>query len=93
MSKWKVITVKTAAKEIEKAPDEIQASYRTWKNIIVESGIMAMRRIPGYYDHALKGGWKGFNSSSLNDKWRVIYRCDGKNVTVTVARVSAHDYR
>lgn len=51
------------------------------------------RRINGYWDHALKGEWKGARSSSLNEQWRVIYVVKGSLVRIMVLKVTPHDYR
>ena len=56
------------------------------------SGPIAVRKIPGYRDHALKGEWKGARSSYLSHQWRVIYFLDKEQIVVHVLEVNPHDY-
>lgn len=90
---WTVQLTKIAAKELDKAPHEIQVAFEAWRQIIESSGPDGLRLINGYWDHALKGEWSGARASSLNKAWRVIYTVQKSVVTVTVLRVSHHDYR
>jgi addiction module RelE/StbE family toxin len=80
-------------KELDYAPTAIKARYEKWKSVVMMSGPIGLRLVPGFKDHALKGEWLGARSSSLNDKWRVIYVIESETLTVKVIRASAHDYR
>lgn len=90
---WTVQTSKSASKELDRAPTEIQEDYEAWKNVVLMSGPLGLKKINGYWDHALTGEWKGARASSLNKQWRVIYVVHADVVQVLVLRVSAHDYR
>ena len=57
------------------------------------SGPGAIRQIPGYRDHALKGEWAGARSSYLNIQWRVIYMVEADFIRIKVLEVNPHDYR
>ena len=57
------------------------------------SGPAGLRRVRGFSDEALKGEWKGYRSSRLDDAYRVVYRTEGDLMLVMVERVSKHDYR
>ena len=90
---WKVLEHKTkATKAIDKAPNHVQEKYDFWKQTIECDGPAGIKSFKGFRDHALKGEWKGYRSSSLNDQYRVIYEIDKKNVTVFVEQVGPHDY-
>lgn len=86
---------KQALKDLDRAPKEILRSYETWARMIEAHGTGVLRKFPGYHDEMLRGEWQGFRSSRLNLKWRVIYKvshsCEIE--IITVARVTAHDYR
>lgn len=90
---YSVVETRSAEKELDKAPKEIQAYYEFWKNIAEISGVLGIKRYPGFKDHALKGEWSGARSSYLNNKWRVIYWQQDATFVVTVVRITAHDYR
>ncbi len=57
------------------------------------SGPAGLRKINGYWDHALRGEWQGARGPSLSKQWRIIYRVEGTVFQVIVLRLSAHDYR
>ena len=80
-------------RDLEKVPPEITDRYDAWVQLVRAKGPDALRQINGYRDHALKGEWEGARSSSVNAQWRVIYVVAGNAVTVTVVRITPHDYR
>ncbi len=90
---WIVEIARSAEKELKKAPLEIRDAFDAWKNMIEQYGPIGLQRINGYWDHALKGEWKGSRSSSLNEQWRVIYVVEGRFVKIMVLKVTPHDYR
>ncbi|WP_422475298.1 type II toxin-antitoxin system mRNA interferase toxin, RelE/StbE family [Endozoicomonas sp. ALB032] len=57
------------------------------------SGPGGLKQIRGFNDEALRGEWKGFRSSRLNMRYRVIYKVEKDNVLVQVVKVTPHDYR
>ena len=75
------------------APVEILKRYEKWKDIAAMSGPPGLRLIKGFHDEALAGDWKGYRSSRLGDKWRVIYRVVPEELLFQVASINAHDYR
>lgn len=90
---WKVREHKNkAAKVLDKAPQQVQEKYEYWKELIGRDGPMAVRKIPGFHDEALKGDWKGCRSSNLNKQYRVIYSIHRKEVMVCVEQIGPHDY-
>lgn len=90
---WKMIEHETkATKVIDKAPKQVQRKYTIWKQLVAKDGPFVVRKIKGYRDHALKGSWKGYRSSSLNDQYRVMYAIHEKEVTVIVEQIGPHDY-
>jgi addiction module RelE/StbE family toxin len=90
---WIVEIARPAEKELKKAPAEIRDSFDAWKNLIEQYGPSGIQRINGYWDHALKGEWKGARASSLNQQWRVIYFVEGRSVKILVLKITPHDYR
>lgn len=56
------------------------------------SGPNALRRIPSFRDHALKGEWKGARSSYLSKKWHVLYVVERDVLEVLVLEVNPHEY-
>ncbi|WP_224784638.1 type II toxin-antitoxin system mRNA interferase toxin, RelE/StbE family [Marinihelvus fidelis] len=57
------------------------------------SGPNGLKAIRGFNDESLKGNWKGFRSSRLGQKYRVIYQVKVTEILVTVIDVTPHDYR
>lgn len=56
--------------------------------------ICAIGRIPsGFNDEALRGKWRGFRSSRLNQQYRVVYKVDTDAIRIFVIHVTAHDYQ
>lgn len=90
-----LIESKQAQKDLDKAPKEILRSYEVWARMIENHGSAILTKFPGYRDEMLRGQWRGYRSSRLNLKWRVIYQVNhvGAVEVVSVARVTAHDYR
>ncbi len=89
---WIVQIAKSAEKELKKAPLEIRNSFDAWKNLIEQYGPLGLQKINGYWDHSLKGEWKGARSSSLNGQWRVIYVVEAARIQILVLTVTPHDY-
>jgi mRNA-degrading endonuclease RelE of RelBE toxin-antitoxin system len=104
---WSILEHKSVAKALKKAPKQVRERYEFWKNVIRHSGPEGLRAlsgighngpegpraITGFNDEALSGQWEGFRSSRLNQAYRVIYRVQRNALTVTVERISKHDYR
>ncbi len=80
-------------KQVAVTPVEILKRYEKWKDIAAMSGPPGLRLIKGFHDEALSGEWKGYRSSRLGDKWRVIYRVIPEELLFQVASINAHDYR
>lgn len=90
---WNVLESKSVKKQLDKCPKEILKQYEAWKKVVELSGPSALRSIPGFRDHALKGEWAGARSSSLNIQWRVIYVVEERLIQIKVLEVTSHDYR
>jgi len=89
---WAVLESRRCTKQLKKIPREVLRQYEAWKEVVSSSGPRALRRIPGYRDHALKGAWKGARSSSLTNKWRVLYVVERDVAHVLVLEVNPHEY-
>lgn len=80
-------------KQLGKIPKDILQRYEKWKDIVRLSGPDGLKAIRGFNDEALRGDWKGFRSSQLNQQYRVIYRIERDNILIKVVEVTPHDYR
>ncbi|HKJ18744.1 MAG TPA: type II toxin-antitoxin system mRNA interferase toxin, RelE/StbE family [Xanthomonadales bacterium] len=67
--------------------------YEKWKDIVRISGPPGLRAIRGFNDEALKGQWKGYRSSRLGQKYRVLYKIESQDILVKVVDLTPHDYR
>lgn len=74
-------------------PVEILKRYEKWKDVAMLSGPPGLRLIKGFHDEALSGNWKGYRTSCLDLRWRVIYRVVADRLLVQVVHVTPHDYR
>lgn len=90
---WIVYEHKSLSRKIRKIPEEILKRYEKWKDIVSISGPEGLRKIKGFHDEALKGDWKGYRSSRLGLKYRVIYKTENNQLFVMVININAHDYR
>ena len=90
---WRIDEHRRVDKQAAAAPVEILKRYEKWKDIAAMSGPPGLRLIKGFHDEALAGDWKGYRSSRLGDKWRVIYRVAPEELLFQVASINAHDYR
>ena len=90
---WPIYEHRRLERQLTKAPLEIQKRYEKWKDIVEISGPAGLKLIQGFRDEALRGEWKGFRSSRLNQQYRVIYQVQGDQLKVYVVEVTAHDYR
>ena len=90
---WAIYEHKRLDRQLSKAPLEVQQRYEKWKDIAEISGPPGLRLIRGFRDEALRGEWKGFRSSRLNQQYRAIYQVKGDQLKVHVIEVTSHDYR
>ncbi len=89
---WLLLESRLCAKQLRKCPKEVLKQYEAWKSLVQTSGPQALRRIPGYRNHALKGEWKGARSSYLTKKWRVLYGVRDHALEILVLEVNPHEY-
>lgn len=90
---WRVFEHRRVDKHLSSAPEDILKRYEKWKDIVAISGPEGLRQIKGFHDEALKGERKGYRSSRLGIKYRVIYKVEAQEILVNVVEVTAHDYR
>lgn len=90
---WIICEHRRLEKQLSKAPLEIQKRYEKWKDIVEISGPTGLKLVQGFRDEALRGEWKGFRSSRLNQRYRVIYQIEGDQLKVYVVEITPHDYR
>lgn len=89
---WTIYEKKSLLKSLKCAPLSIRKEYEIWKRIVELQGVMGLRAIKGYHDESLRGEWRGFRSSRLSLKWRVIYRVEKDELSVYVIDVNPHKY-
>lgn len=90
---WQILEHKRLDRRIKSLPVEILKRYEKWKDIVYISGPSGLRVIRGFNDEPLRGQWKGFRSSRLGQKYRVIYKVEAESILVKVIDLSPHDYR
>ena len=90
---WEIYEHRRVSKQLISLPDEILRHYEKWKDIVRISGPGGLRFIKGFHDEALRGEWKGFRSSRLSIKYRIIYKIVEKDILVQVISITSHDYR
>lgn len=90
---WQIYEHRKVPKQLSKTPTEILQRYEKWKDIVRLSGPNGLKVIRGFNDEALKGEWKGFRSSRLNQQYRVIYEVEREKILIKVVEVTPHDYR
>jgi addiction module RelE/StbE family toxin len=89
---WRIKESRKCVKQLKKCPRAVIRQYNAWKEVIEQSGPTAVRAIPGYRDHTLKGEWEGARTSYLTLQWRVIYFARGDALEVMVLEVNPHEY-
>lgn len=90
---WAIYEDRRLEKQLAKAPTEVQKRYEKWKDIVEISGPVGLKLIRGLRDEALRGDWKGFRSSRLNQQYRVIYQVKEDQLVVQLVEVTPHDYK
>lgn len=90
---WTILEYKRLARALKDAPLQVREKYEFWKSVVRNSGPEGLREIKGFHDEALTGRLRRHRSSRLNQGWRVLYQVDREELTVSVERVSDHDYR
>lgn len=90
---WEIYEKKSLIKTIKTIPLQIRKHYELWKRIVELEGPIGLKLIKGFHDEALQGKWKGYRSSRLSLKWRVIYRVEQKQLEVYVIDVNPRDYK
>lgn len=91
----RVVMTESAKKDLKRAPLHIVEKLNAWAYAVERVGLDEIRKIRGYYDHALAGNRAGQRSISLNKQWRAIYTLEkdtAKLVFVAVHEVTPHKY-
>ncbi len=89
---WAVYEKRTLQKDLKKVPQDVLIRYEAWKRIVELSGPQGLKLISGFNDEALKGQRKGFRSSRLNIKWRLIYKVEKEVLEVYILEITPHKY-
>ena len=83
---WEVFEARLCRKQLKRCPKQILHQYEVWRELVKTSGPLALKKIRGYRDHALKGEWRGARSSYLTKQWRVIYVIEKDALQVMVMK-------
>jgi len=68
-------------------------AIRRWFNIVEQFGPQVLYKNNYWNDHPLDGKWAGYRSSSFSKRGRIIYKVNGKIVTVVVFKITPdHNY-
>lgn len=83
-----------AEKDLARVPSYIAHNLHEWIDAVGDEGLEEVRKVPGYHDEPLLGGWWGHRSIRLNRSYRAIYRItgDGDVELAIVERVNKHEY-
>ncbi|MBT5032298.1 MAG: type II toxin-antitoxin system mRNA interferase toxin, RelE/StbE family [Proteobacteria bacterium] len=90
---WIIYEHRRVARQLNSAPNDILKKYEIWKDIVSVSGPEGLKLIRSFNDEPLRGDWKGYRSSRLSLKYRIIYKIVRNEVLVQVVNITAHDYR
>ena len=90
---WSIFEHRRLDKQLAKVPMEVQKRYEKWKDIVEISGPAGLKLVRGFRDEALRGEWKDYRYSRLNQQYRVIYQVEGNRLKVYVLEVTPHDYK
>jgi proteic killer suppression protein len=71
-----------ATKRVQRFPTDIApAALRKLDMLAASHALTDLRSPPGNRLEALKGGWKGYRSIRINDRWRVVFRWERNTAT------------
>ncbi len=90
---WLIFEHRRLDKQLAKMPLEVQKRYEKWKDIVEISGPAGLKLVRGFSDESLRGEWKGYRSSRLDQQYRVIYQVEDDRLKVYALEVTPHDYR
>lgn len=90
---WAVRISREAAKVVDKLPPQVAEKYAVWLALVRQSGPSALRSIKSFHDEKLSGKLASLRSSRLSLQWRVLYSVEADVVTVSVEKITPHDYR
>ena len=90
---WEIYEHRRLTRRLSRLPIEILKRYEKWKDIVRVSGPAGLRLIKGFHDEALEGEWRGFRSSRLDRRYRLIYEVLADEVRVHVIEITPHEYR
>ncbi len=86
---WRVVESRLLARQVERAPCEIQEKYVVWRSLVQQWGPQLQG---GFRVHALQGDRKGQKSAWLNRQWRVIFKVFEGELVVEALELTPHRY-
>ena len=89
MMEWRLIESRLLARQLKRAPVEMQAKYAVWRSRVQHLG----PHLPGGYRvHALRGQRKGQKSARLDRQWRIIFKVFQAELVVEALELTPHNY-
>ena len=91
----RVRETKRAVRSLSRAPQVVRVNYLLWRGQVEESGLEAVREVPGYHDEPLQGKLRDVRSVRLGRSYRLFYRIVSIETleTVVIEEVNRHDYK
>lgn len=86
---WRVIESRLLARQIRRAPREIQEKYAVWRDLVECLGPQLRG---GFRVHPLQGDRRGQKSAWLNRQWRVIFKVLDDQLIVEALELTPHKY-
>ena len=86
---WQITEARLIARQLQKAPVEIQQKYAIWRDRVEQFG-PDLRG--GYRVHSLRGRRKGQQSARLSRQWRVIFKVFADQLVVEALELTPHKY-
>jgi mRNA-degrading endonuclease YafQ of YafQ-DinJ toxin-antitoxin module len=86
---WQVIESQLTARQLKRAPRDIQEKYAIWRARVETSGPHLRG---GYRVHALQGNRKGEKAARLSRQWRVIFKVFEQQLVVEALELTPHKY-
>jgi hypothetical protein len=86
---WRVLEARSLARQLRRAPQEIQRKYLVWRNLVQRWGPQLGG---GFRVHPLHGAREGQKAARLSRQWRVIFKVLGDQLVVEALEVTPHKY-
>lgn len=86
---WRIVESRLLAKQLRRAPREIQQKYIVWRDLVKFQGPQLKG---GFRVHSLQGVRKGQKVAKLSRQWRVIFKVLEGELVVEALELTPHKY-